>query len=173
MSKSARRSNHPESLEVGGPGWIAVVDDDASVRNSLARLLRSAGILVETFATAPEFLTANALEPPACLVLDVHLLSMTGFELQQELAMTHPDVPIIFITAHDGISSAELTRRAGADGFLRKPFDSDVLLSMVRRRSHSRHRCACTQSPVELPRAGRHSVVASTPVGVRRRSAHQ
>jgi FixJ family two-component response regulator len=118
------------------PGWVAVVDDDRSVRTSLARLLRSAHMLVETFATAPEFLTANAIEPPACLVLDIHLGAMSGFELQHELAVTHPDVPIIFITARDEISSADLMLRAGPDGFLRKPFRGDVLLSMVRRRSH-------------------------------------
>jgi FixJ family two-component response regulator len=116
-------------------GWIAVVDDDPSIRISLARLLRSEGMLVETFATAPELLTAAALEPPACLVLDIHLGTMSGFELQEELAATHPDVPIIFITAHDEISSAELTRRAGPDGFLRKPFDGDAFLNKVRRRA--------------------------------------
>ncbi len=117
------------------PGWIAVVDDDASVRRSLARLLRAEGMLVDAFATASEFVIANDLEPAACLVLDVHLGTMSGFELQEQLASTHPDLPLIFITAHDEISSAELTRRAGPDGYLRKPFDGDALVGMVRRRS--------------------------------------
>jgi FixJ family two-component response regulator len=135
------RSHKPavqRSLPFTGLGeWIAIVDDDASVRTSLARLLRSEGILVETFGTGPEFLTANAIEPPACLILDVHLGSMSGFEIQEEMALTHPHVPIIFITAHDEISSAELTRRAGANGFLRKPFDGEAFLALVHRRIHA------------------------------------
>jgi len=121
-------------LAAGEPGWIAVVDDDPSVRRSLARLLRAEGMLVKPFATASEFVIANGFGPPACLVLDVHLGTMSGFELQEQLASTHPDLPIIFITAHDEISSAELTRRAGPDGHLRKPFDGDTLIAMVRRR---------------------------------------
>lgn len=114
--------------------WIAIVDDDVSVRTSLARLLRSEGILVETFGAGPEFLTANAVEPPACLILDVHLGTMSGFEIQEEMALTHPHVPIIFITAHDEIAAAELTRRAGPNGFLRKPFDGEAFLTLVHRR---------------------------------------
>jgi FixJ family two-component response regulator len=115
--------------------WIAVVDDDASVRTALARLLRAEGIAVTTFATAQEFLTANDADVPSCVVLDVHLGAVTGFEVQDRLASTHPDLPVIFITGHDEIPSAELTRRTGPDGFLRKPFDSDTFLSVVRRRA--------------------------------------
>lgn len=135
MPTTDSRPVHEKHVFSGEQRWIAVIDDDASVRKSLARLLRSEGMAVETFATAPEFLTGNALEPPACLVLDVHLGTMSGFELQESLASTHPDVPIVFITAHDEISSAELTRRAGPDGYLRKPFDGEALLRMVRRRA--------------------------------------
>jgi FixJ family two-component response regulator len=133
--RSNLKPAHQRSLPFMGLGqWIAIVDDDASVRTSLARLLRSEGILVETFGSGPEFLTANAIEPPACLILDVHLGTMSGFEIQEEMALTHPHVPIIFITAHDEIASTELTRRAGANGFLRKPFDGEAFLAMVRRR---------------------------------------
>lgn len=116
-------------------GWVAVVDDDASVRISLARLLRSERMVAETFATACEFLLANALDPPACLILDVHLGTQNGFTLQEQLVRTHPELPIIFITAHDELSPEELTRRAGPDGYLLKPFDGDDLVAMVRRRS--------------------------------------
>jgi FixJ family two-component response regulator len=115
--------------------WIAVVDDDASVRTALARLLRAEQIAVTTFATAQEFLTANDAEAPACVVLDVHLGAVTGFDVQERLASTHPNVPVILITGHDEISSAELSRRTGPDGFLRKPFDSDTFVSLVRRRA--------------------------------------
>lgn len=132
MADKSRPRRSP--LAAGVPGWIAVVDDDPSVRKSLARLLRAEGMLVEAFATASEFVIANDFEPPACLVLDVHLGTTSGFELQEQLASTHPDLPIVLITAHDEISSAELTRRAGPDGYLRKPFDGDTLVGIVRRR---------------------------------------
>ena len=116
--------------------WVAVVDDDASVRRALARLLRTENIAVMTFATAQEFLTATDVDPPACLVLDVHLGAMSGFELQEYLASVHSEIPLLFITGHDEISSLELARRAGPDAYLRKPFDSDIFLTMVRRRAH-------------------------------------
>lgn len=122
-----------EHAQVRRRQWVAVVDDDASVRRALARLLRAENIAVTTFATAQEFLTANDVDPPACLVLDVHLGPTSGFELQEYLASVHSEVPLIFVTAHDEISSAELARRAGPDGYLRKPFDGEVFLAMVRR----------------------------------------
>ena len=115
--------------------WIAVLDDDASVRTALARLLRAERIPVTTFATPQEFLTASDADAPACVILDVHLGAVTGFEVQERLASTHPDVPVIFITGHDEIPSAELARRTGPDGFLRKPFDSETFVSLVRRRA--------------------------------------
>jgi FixJ family two-component response regulator len=132
MNQMARR---PDGRQVGQGEWIAVVDDDPSIRSSLARLLRSDGFAVETFASSPEFLAALAAGPPACLVLDVHLGSASGFDLQDSLAVTHAEVPVILMTGHDKISSAELTRRAGPDGFLRKPFDGDRIIGMVRRRT--------------------------------------
>jgi two-component system, LuxR family, response regulator FixJ len=132
MNQMARR---PDGRQKGRGEWIAVVDDDPSIRSSLGRLLRSDGFAVETFASSPEFLAALAAGPPACLVLDVHLGSASGFDLQDSLAVTHAEVPVILITGHDKISSAELTRRAGPDGFLRKPFDGDRIIGMVRRRT--------------------------------------
>ena len=124
-----------EQAQVRRRQWVAVVDDDASVRRALARVLRAENIAVVTFATAQEFLTANDVDPPACLVLDVHLGAMSGFELQEYLASVHSEIPLIFITGHDEISSVELARRAGPDAYLRKPFDSDIFLAMVRRRA--------------------------------------
>jgi FixJ family two-component response regulator len=116
--------------------WIAVVDDDPSIRSSLARLMRSEGMVVETFAASNDFLAAIASDgPPSCLVLDVHLGMESGFDLQDSLAVTHATMPVILMTGHDKISSAELARRAGPDGFLRKPFDGDLILGMVRRRA--------------------------------------
>ena len=126
----------PDGRETGRREWIAVVDDDPSHRSSLARLLRSEGIVVETFAASNDFLAALASAgAPACLVLDVHLGTESGFTLQETLAATHAELPVILMTGHDKISSAELARRTGPDGFLRKPFDGDLILGMVRRRA--------------------------------------
>jgi FixJ family two-component response regulator len=113
--------------------WVAVVDDDASVRTALARLLRSVEMRVETFASAREFLAECADHPPGCLVLDVHLGEMSGLELYDYLAASGSVMSVIFITAHDEVPASELARRAGPHGYLRKPFDGDALLALVRR----------------------------------------
>jgi FixJ family two-component response regulator len=126
----------PDGRPTGRREWIAVVDDDPSIRSSIARLMRSEGIVVETFAASIDFLAAIASDgPPSCLVLDVHLGTESGFDLQEMLAVTHANMPVILMTGHDKISSAELARRTGPDGFLRKPFDGDLILGMVRRRA--------------------------------------
>jgi FixJ family two-component response regulator len=132
MDQLARR---PASRQTGRREWIAVVDDDPSIRSSLARLLRSDGFDVETFSSPPEFFAGLSEGPPACVVLDVHLGTASGFDLQDSFALAHADVPVILITGHDKITSAELTRRAGPDGYLRKPFDGDRIIDMVRRRT--------------------------------------
>ena len=113
--------------------WVAIVDDDASVRSALARVLRTAGLTVETYATAHEYLSASIDREPSCLVLDVHLGGMTGFDLHDRLLASGSAVSVLFITAHDDVPTAELERRAGPDGYLRKPFDGDQLLALVRR----------------------------------------
>ncbi len=126
----------PVGRATGRREWIAVVDDDPSIRSALARLLRSEGLAVETFAASAEFLAAiDSDGTPACLVLDVHLGAESGFDLQEILAVTHANMPVILMTGHDKIPSAELARRPGPDGFLRKPFDGDLILDMVRRRA--------------------------------------
>jgi len=128
----------PDDLAMPRRDWVAIVDDDAAMRSALARLLRVEGFTVDTFATSLEFFTALADGAPACLVLDVQLGSESGFDLQDRLAVSHPGVPVILITGHARISSAELTRRVGADGFARKPFDGNVMIEMVRRRTEMR-----------------------------------
>ena len=119
-------------------GWIAIVDDDPSIRSSLARLLRVEGFTVDSFANSLEFFAALSDGVPACVVLDVQLGSESGFDLQDRLAVTHPGVPVILITGHDRIPSAELARRVGSDGYARKPFDGDEMIEMVRRRTEMR-----------------------------------
>jgi FixJ family two-component response regulator len=107
---------------------IAIVDDDASVRRSLHRLVKSAGYAVETFASAGEFLAWLPRGRAACLVLDVHMDEMSGFELQQRLA-----VPVVFITAHDDAPTRVRIEKSGAVGHLWKPFDEAALLDVIRR----------------------------------------
>jgi FixJ family two-component response regulator len=107
---------------------IAIVDDDASVRRSLHRLVKAAGYPVETFASAREFLEWLPRGRAACLVLDVHMNGLSGFDLQERLA-----VPVIFITAHDDATTRERIEKSGAAGHLQKPFDEQAVLDAIRR----------------------------------------
>jgi len=111
---------------------ISVVDDDLSVCRALRRLIESAGYAVETFASAREFLGSCAEGRTACLVLDIHLGEMSGFELQEQLAAEEAAIPIIFITAYDDASIRERITRSGVIAYLRKPFDERVLLDAIR-----------------------------------------
>lgn len=112
---------------------IAIVDDDSSVRRSLHRLLQSVGYTVATFASAGEYLDSLSRRRPDCLVLDIHLSGMSGFELQERLVADGAGVPIIFITAHDDASTREGIERSGAAGHLWKPFDDQALLDAIRK----------------------------------------
>ena len=107
---------------------IAIVDDDASVRRALQRLVESAGYTVHVFASAREYLDWLPQGEAACLVLDVHMNGMSGIELQQRLA-----VPVIFITAHDDALTLARIKNARAAGHLRKPIDEQAVLSAIRR----------------------------------------
>src|SRR6266478_9762881 len=111
---------------------VFVVDDDPSVRRSTERLLRSAGLRVQTFSSAREFLNSHRPEGPACLVLDVRMPGLSGMELQRELAQSGIHIPIIFITAHGDIPMSVRAMKAGAVEFFTKPFRSRALLDAVR-----------------------------------------
>ena len=112
---------------------IAIVDDDPSVRRALQRLVRSAGYMVQTFPSAHEFLDSLPGRRAACLVLDIHLDGMSGFDLQERLAVDGVGVPVIFITAHDDAPTRERIERSGAAGHLWKPVDEHELLGVIRR----------------------------------------
>jgi FixJ family two-component response regulator len=112
---------------------IAVIDDDVSIRRALQRLLHAAGFAVAMFATVREFLDGGHWAQTACLVLDIHLPGMTGFELQEHLSAAGATIPIVFITAHDDASTHERARRAGASAYLRKPFDQEDLIAAIGR----------------------------------------
>ena len=113
---------------------IAIVDDQAALREATENLLKSAGLKAVSFASAEDFLQAAPLDGAGCLILDVHLPGMSGLELQQHLAADGIHVPIVFITAQedgDGQMRAQALR-SGALAFLRKPFNDEDLLNAVR-----------------------------------------
>ena len=111
---------------------VYVVDDDVSVREALSSLIRSAGLTVKTFASASESLRGLEKEQPGCLVLDIQLPDINGFELQQRLATDHIQIPIIFLTGHGDIPMSVRAIKAGAVEFLTKPFDDEYLLETIR-----------------------------------------
>ena len=110
---------------------VGVVDDDVSVRESLEGLIRSAGLRVETFASAKEFLARARTMVPGCLVLDVKLPGLSGIDLQQELAKADLQIPIIFLTGHGDIPMSVRAMKSGALEFLTKPFDDRALLDAI------------------------------------------
>ena len=112
---------------------VFVVDDDASVRRGLERLLRSAGHRVETFASAREFLARDQYPRPGCLLVDVRMPDQSGFDLHEALLASGHDLPVIFITGHGDIPMAVRAMRGGAVDFLTKPFDDQTLLDAVRK----------------------------------------
>jgi FixJ family two-component response regulator len=115
------------------PPTISIVDDDLSMRRALRRLVQSAGYPVETFASAHDYLHATPRARGGCLILDIYMAGMNGFELQEQLASDRCPIPVIFITAHDDPTTRERIRRSGAAGYLSKPFEPEALLDEIRR----------------------------------------
>jgi len=120
---------------------VSVVDDDPSVRKGLARLLRSAGLTVETFGSAAEFLGRERNDSVGCIVLDVRMPGQDGMALQAYLAVRDVDLPIVFLTGHGDIPMTVEAMKNGAVDFLTKPVDEEVLLDAVRQ-ALLRHRTA-------------------------------
>jgi FixJ family two-component response regulator len=115
------------------PTTVFLVDDDASVRRALARLIRSAGHEVQTFAAAREFLDRKPdADGPACLALDVRMPGLSGIDLQRELQNTNRNLPIIFITGHGDIPMSVRAMKAGAVDFLPKPVQAKDLLGAIK-----------------------------------------
>jgi FixJ family two-component response regulator len=110
---------------------VFLVDDDASVRKALTRLLRSAGYDVKAFASAREFLDNAQDEGPACLVLDIRMPGLSGIDLQRELQTANAILPIIFITGHGDIPTSVKAMKAGAVDFLPKPVKDHDLLTGI------------------------------------------
>src|SRR5467141_4996666 len=111
---------------------VAVVDDDDSVRESLGGLFRSVGYAAQGFASADAFLQSDDLAKTDCVILDVRMPGMSGLELQRQLVASHPDVPVIFMTAHDDARARSQALSGGAAAYLIKPFSEEALLDAVR-----------------------------------------
>jgi FixJ family two-component response regulator len=116
---------------VANPPMISIVDDDDSVRESLRRLMRSVGFAVNVFASAEEFLDSDRLHDTDCLILDVRLPGMNGLELQRQLAISHSEIPIIFITSYEDDEVRARALNAGAVDYFLKPFDDEDLLDAI------------------------------------------
>jgi DNA-binding NtrC family response regulator len=114
-------------------GLVYVVDDDVSLREGVASLIRSAGLQAKALASGQEFLDLQRPEIPSCLVLDVQLPGLSGLDVQQELVRSGADLPIIFLTAYGDIPMSVRAIQAGAADFLTKPFEKEELLSAIRR----------------------------------------
>lgn len=110
---------------------VFIVDDDPSVRRSTERLIRTAGLNVETFESAADFLGHRPPDGPACLVLDVRMPGLNGLELQQEMRRSGISIPIIFVTGHGDIPMTVQAMKAGALDVLTKPYRSRGLLDAV------------------------------------------
>jgi FixJ family two-component response regulator len=115
-----------------GDPLVSIVDDDGSVRSSARRLLRSSGLLAESFASAEEFLQSECLGKTACLLLDVSMPGMGGLELQRRLAEMGRRIPIVFLSARASEDEERRAMQAGAVAFLHKPARQESLLPAIR-----------------------------------------
>jgi FixJ family two-component response regulator len=110
---------------------ISIVDDNASIRGAIKRLIESADLIVEEFASAEEFLLSGRSQNSACLILDLRLSGMSGLDLQSQLQLSNPRLPIIFMSASaDEISTAR-ARQLAAVEFLEKPIDEQALFAAI------------------------------------------
>ena len=117
--------------EKSPPRYISIVDDDASIREALKSLMRSVRFSVDAYGSAEEFLASERVNDTGCLILDVYLPGMNGFELQNHLKAEGRAIPIIFITAHSDDASRQRALKGGAIDFLSKPVRREVLLKAI------------------------------------------
>jgi FixJ family two-component response regulator len=111
---------------------VAIVDDDESIRRSVANLLLSLGFKAQSFASAAEFLRSPHWETTGCLVLDLRMPAMGGLELLADLASRGRRIPAVILTAHGDDDVRDRAKRAGAIAFIDKPFRSGALIEAVR-----------------------------------------
>jgi len=129
--KTAEQSAASGFTESPGARRISIVDDDASIREALQSLMRSVQFNVEAFASAEEFLASERVNDTSCLILDMYLPGMSGFELQSRLNADRRSIPIIFITAHADEASRERALKGGAVELLGKPVRREPLFKAI------------------------------------------
>jgi len=112
-------------------GFVAVVDDDPSVRRALTRLLGSVGVPCLTHDSGSEFLTSRKLHDFDCLILDVHMPRMSGIEVLKEIRVVASKLPVVLMTARHDVDFGEKALAAGASAFLRKPFTEEELFVAI------------------------------------------
>jgi len=112
---------------------LFVIDDDASVRKSLSRLLKALGFVVETFESAEHFLAREAYQGVGCIVLDVSMPGLSGMDLQERLGKAEYNLPIVFLTGHGNVPTSARAFKAGAVDFLEKPFEEEDMVEAVSR----------------------------------------
>jgi FixJ family two-component response regulator len=130
VGETAQSASRISTAEVVEP-IVYVVDDDRLMREMLSSLFRSVGLQAQLFGSAQELLQSELEDSPSCLVLDIRLPGLGGFDLQAELAKSNTNIPIIFLTGHGDISMSVRAMKAGAVDFLTKPFREQELLDAV------------------------------------------
>jgi FixJ family two-component response regulator len=125
------RRSPPRDVSATEEPVVIVVDDDPSLREALSSLLRSVGLRVELFGSAPELLQTKLPDVASCLVLDIRLPKRSGLDFQAELAKANIEIPIIFITGHGDVPMSVRAMKSGAIDFLIKPFRDQDLLDAV------------------------------------------
>jgi FixJ family two-component response regulator len=114
-------------------GLVAIVEDDASMRKSIERLLQASHFATVAFASAEAFLQSTDVGDATGLVLDIHLGGISGIELRRRLAAVHSTLPVVFITAHDDKKTHAEAMALGCVDYLLKPFDSERLVRALER----------------------------------------
>ena len=133
MKRSGRRGDRRGRPSPEEAPLVAIVDDDASVRQSTRRLIRSFGYRAEVFGSGEEFLSSPCAAQTACLVLDVRMPGMDGLEVQARLAERHARIPIVFLTGRASEAEERRARGSGAVEFLRKPVGRATLLDVLQK----------------------------------------
>ncbi|MEH2545689.1 FixJ family two-component response regulator [Bradyrhizobium sp. AZCC 2262] len=131
IGETAQSASRISTAEVIVQPMVYVVDDDRLIRETLSSLFRSVGLQVRLFESAQELLRSKLEDAPSCLVLDIRMPRLSGFDLQAELAKSNIWIPIIFLTGHGDISTSVRAMKAGAVDFLTKPFREQEMLDAV------------------------------------------
>lgn len=118
---------------------IAVIDDEPGVRKGLSRLLRAADLDPHAYATAQEFLDVWEAQPPDCLVMDLQMAGLSGYDVQAKLKRAGASLPVIIVTAHDEPEAHKRCLALGAAAYLCKPLDGEALVDVIRTALEARH----------------------------------